>query len=84
MAAGEVTTAEWGGYLCRSLHITTIFEKKKKKKKRALWIWTEAKEGFISSNTEKHIKGSEPQRSIVAAGSALVWCPLCLDCTEAK
>lgn len=34
MAAGQVTTAELGGYLCRSLHITTIFGKKKKKKKK--------------------------------------------------
>jgi len=65
------------GYLCLSLRITSIFGK-------SFIDLDSAKGGFISTNTEEHIKGSEPQRSIVAVGSALLWCPLGLECPEAK
>lgn len=71
MAEGEVTTAEWGGICVAFAELPG-----------SLGGGVKANEAFISTNREKHIKGSEPQRSIVAAGSALVWCAL-TDATEA-
>ena len=78
IAEAEVMTIGHWGYLCLSLHITSIAGK------QLYRFGQEAKQGFTSTNTQKHIKGSEPQRSIVAEGSALLCCPLSSSCTEAK
>lgn len=70
-----------------ALHLAASLGKKttkKKARKRLYRFGQRQAESFISSNTEKHIKGSEPQRSIVAAGNPLSRCPLCLRCAEAN
>lgn len=77
MAEAKVTTTEWGGYLCRSLHITSISGKKK------LYRFGQRQRKALSAATQRNtLRDQNPKGQLWPR--AVLWCPVCLYCSVAK